>query len=266
MKSSVMSLRCRSLALAAGCSLAALAASAATLTTTITNSPVWDAGGAYTLDLATDNGSGSLAIVLDQGAGGKLSGTGDGAFTVVDASGEFDYTVDSVAAVGTIKSTGGSAIVDLRLRLKGTVTGPDRTSRFNGDVHIHAAVDPATQALVGVADGHLNGSGHNERIHRQDVDVPLPQAQDGDWQLDITYDQLNRRVAVSQATVSFESGSTLSFDGHGTANAKTGEITFVLLGPPRPARGPQSARLTLRVDTDGNITRLDGSLLGQKVR
>lgn len=214
--------------------------------------PLWDFTGSYALT----NGAFRAGLNLTHAPSGTLTGTGtvhynDG-LTRLDANelGRGRIT-GSAASQITGKFTGAGQFSGIAFGIP--VSGP-----FNGTIAL--TLDPTNHTLFGTETAMICIRGRGCRTLNTNVSFQLPAGLDGTWTLGLSVTTSNN-IVRGTATAQLSNGGELPFNVRGAYSPATGSSRLKLMGTGN-ARG---RRLSLRVDSSGQLQSLNGNLFGQRL-
>jgi len=220
---------------------------------------LWDISGSYSGDL----GNFDLAFSVTEKPSGKLTGDGDGTFSVSGVDG----TISSVGGTISGSSSDPHVAMDLRMSGKGIVDGT--RVRVSLSANLHYDLDSAAGDL-----DHGTGSGtetvtdlstgqtisESGTFRRNEIPtLRLPDDSTGGWMLSLDLtpngDKYSGTAAIETST-----GATADFTVTGSydSNADTSKIALDGAG----------GKLTLVISTSGttlNVASAKGKVLGQKI-
>jgi hypothetical protein len=214
---------------------------------------VWDISGSYTDDSTGLN----ISYVLTQDAQGKLTGSGSASCSVagVDVDISFDIT-------GSIKQTGGIAIVKMSFKFRGTAYDGYDTYKFTASAKATAEINLDSGTVEGTVKVKVSIKGYGSESYESPYTLELPPDMDGAFTLDLNVNEAGRKLQGTGELV-LSSGDIYYFSVTGKYNSKTDESSFTLKGD----GSSKGCSLKIKVDeSDDSITSLTGKVLGQKIK
>jgi hypothetical protein len=214
---------------------------------------VWDISGSYTDDSLGFN----ISYDMTQDAQGKLTGSGSASCSVegIDVDISFDIT-------GSIKQTGGIAIVKMSFKFRGTASDGYDTYKFTASAKVTAEINLDSGTIEGTAKVRVSIRGYGSYSDESLYTEELPLDMDGAFTLDLNVSEAGRKLQGTGA-LTLSSGDIYYFSVTGKYNSKTDESSFTFKGD----GSSKGCSLKIKVDeSDDSITSLTGKVLGQKIK
>jgi len=214
---------------------------------------VWDVSGSYTDDSTGFN----ISYVLTQDAQGKLTGSGSASCSVagVDVDISFDIT-------GSIKQTGGIAIVKMSFKFIGTASDGYDTYPFTANAKIKAEINLDSGTIEGTAKVRVSIRGYGSYSDESLYTEELPLDMDGAFTLELNVNEDGGELQGAGELI-LSNGDTYHFSITGKYNYRTDKSKFKLTEDV----SSKGSKLKIIIDeSDGVITSINGKILGQKIK
>ncbi len=224
------------------------------------NLSVWDLSGTY-----TENVEGILLnYTVNVDPSGKFTGQG-----TASVNGFQGYNMNlnmDLSFNGKVTTAGNATRVTMTMKMKGGGTMEGYGITFRASANENVEVDGANRQLVGRMSGSVSVAvpslhRHASAPFRTTVDTALPPGATGDWTLTVNLAPNGKKYS-GNASASWAGGKTVNLTATGNYVTKSDTTRLTLKG-----RNAVSLAVTACCANDQmNLKRLNGKLLGQKVK